>query len=87
MANKTSKQPQTMYGTNRPAAVIRQIAGGDSLASKATAASEVRYDFRFEIRDLNYLHIHEHIAYKLWTLLTASYAVLTCCRRRWKCRS
>ena len=34
-------------------------------------ASEVRSDLRFEISDLNYLHIHVHIAYMVWTLLTA----------------
>ena len=37
-------------------------------------ASEVRSDLRFEISDLNYLHIHVHIAYMVWTLLTASEA-------------
>ena len=30
-------------------------------------ASEVRSDLRFEISDLNYLHIHVHIAYMFWT--------------------
>ena len=34
-------------------------------------ASEVRSDLRFEISDLDYLHIHVHIAYIVWTLLTA----------------
>ena len=29
-------------------------------------ASEVKYDLRFEISDLNYLHIHVHIAYMFW---------------------
>ena len=29
-------------------------------------ASEVRSDLRFEISDLNYLHIHVHIAYMFW---------------------
>ena len=37
-------------------------------------ASEVKSDLRFEISDLNYLHIHVHIAYMVWTLLTASEA-------------
>ena len=37
-------------------------------------ASEVRSGLRFEISDLNYLHIHVHIAYMVWTLLTASEA-------------
>ena len=39
-------------------------------------ASEVRSDLRFEISDLNYLHIHLHIAYIFWAhfevLLVAS---------------
>ena len=39
-------------------------------------ASEVRSDLRFEISDLNYLHIHVHIAYMVWTLLTASEATM-----------
>ena len=30
-------------------------------------ALEVRSDLRFEISDLNYLHIHVHIAYMFWT--------------------
>ena len=41
-------------------------------------ASEVRSDLRFEISDLNYLHIHVHIAYMFWArfeaLLVASEA-------------
>ena len=37
-------------------------------------ASEVRYDLRFEISDLDYLHILVHIAYMIWSLLTASEA-------------
>ena len=40
-------------------------------------ASEVRSDLRFEISDLNYLHIHVHIDYTVWTLLTASEATMT----------
>ena len=39
-------------------------------------ASEVRSDLRFEISDLNYLHIHVHIAYMVWSLLTASEATM-----------
>ena len=35
-------------------------------------ASEVRSELRFEISDLDYLHIYVHIAYLLWTLFTAS---------------
>ena len=35
---------------------------------------EVIYDLRFELSDLNYLHIHVHIAYMLWALLVASEA-------------
>ena len=27
-----------------------------------------KFDLRFEIRDINYLHIHAHIAYMIWTL-------------------
>ena len=30
--------------------------------------SEIRSDLRFEISDLNYLPIHAHIAYMIWTL-------------------
>ena len=30
-------------------------------------SSEIRSDLRFEISDLNYLHIHVHIAYMIWT--------------------
>ena len=41
-------------------------------------ASEVRSDLRFEISDLNYLHIHVHITYMFWAhfeaLLVASEA-------------
>ena len=37
-------------------------------------ASEVRSALRFEISDLNYLHIHVHIVYMVWTLLAASEA-------------
>ena len=41
-------------------------------------ASEVRSDLRFEISDLNYLHIHVNIAYVFWAhidgLLLASEA-------------
>ena len=29
-------------------------------------ASEVRSDLRFEISDLNYLHVHVHIAHMFW---------------------
>ena len=51
---------------------------GFLVASEATTASktasEVRSDLKFEISDLNYLHIHVHIAYMVWTLLTASEA-------------
>ena len=32
---------------------------------------EVKYDIRFEISDLNYLHIHVHIAYMFWALFEA----------------
>ena len=39
-------------------------------------ALEVRYNLRFEISDLNYLHILVHIAYMVWTLLTASEATM-----------
>ena len=34
-------------------------------------ASEVRSDLRFEISDLNYLHIHVHIAYMFWARFEA----------------
>ena len=37
-------------------------------------ASEVRYALRFEISDLVYLHNLVHIAYMVWSLLTASEA-------------
>ena len=44
-------------------------------------ASEVRSDLRFEISDLDYLHIHVHIAYMFWArfeaLLVASEATIT----------
>ena len=52
----------------------------DSLGghSGLQTASEVRPDLRFKISDLNYLHIHVHIAYLFWThfevLLVASEA-------------
>ena len=39
-------------------------------------ASEVRSDLRFEISDPKYLHIHVHIAYMEWSLLTASEATM-----------
>ena len=39
-------------------------------------ALEVKYDLRFEISDLNYLHIYVHIAYMVRTLLTASEATM-----------
>ena len=35
-------------------------------------ASEVNSDLRFQISDPNYLLIHVHIAYMVWTLLAAS---------------
>ena len=38
-----------------------------SEAVMASTASEVRSDLRFEISDLNYLHMHVHIAYMFWT--------------------
>ena len=37
-------------------------------------ASEVKSDLRFKISDPNYLLIHVHIAYMVWTLLAASEA-------------
>ena len=37
-------------------------------------SSEVRSNLRFEISDLNYIHIHVHIDYMVWTLRTASEA-------------
>ena len=49
-------------------------------------ASEVRSDLRFEISDLNYLHIHVHIAYMFWAhfeaLLVASEATTASKRPR-----
>ena len=48
-------------------------------------ASEVRSDLRFEISDLNYIHIHVHIAYMFWThfegFLVASEATTASKRR------
>ena len=40
----------------------------DSLGGHCSlqTALEVRTDLRFEISDLNYLHIHVHIAYMVW---------------------
>ena len=35
-------------------------------------ASEVTSDHRFEISDLNYLHINVHIAFKFWAHFVAS---------------
>ena len=48
----------------------------DSLGGRYSlqTASEIRSDLRFEISDLNYLHIHVHIAYMVWILLTATEA-------------
>ena len=46
------------------------------MASEAAAAPEVNSDLRFEISDLDYLHIQVHIAYMVWTLLTASEATM-----------
>ena len=47
-------------------------------AFEATAASKqserVKSDLRFEISDLNYLHIHVHIAYIFWAHFVASEA-------------
>ena len=43
---------------------FREMAGDEFLAS----------DLRFEICDLNHLHIHVHIAYEIWAFLTASKA-------------
>ena len=37
-------------------------------------ASEVKSDLRFEISDPNYLLIHVHIVYMIWSLLSASEA-------------
>ena len=38
-------------------------------------ASEVKLDLRFEISNINYLHVH--IAYMVWTFLVASEATRT----------
>ena len=48
----------------------------DSLGGRygLQTTSEVISDLRFEISDLDYLHIHVHIAYMVWILLTASVA-------------
>ena len=46
-------------------------------------ASEVRYALRFEISDLIYLHILVHIAYMVWSLLTASEAT-TASKQPWR---
>ena len=48
----------------------------DSLGGQYSlqTASEVKSDPRFEISDINYLHIHIHIAYMVWALLAASEA-------------
>ena len=50
-------------------------------------ASEVTSDLRFEISDLNYLHIHVHIVYMFWThfegFLVASEAT-TASKRPWR---
>ena len=40
-------------------------------------ASGVRSDLRFKISDLNYLHIHVHIAYMFWAHFVASEATTT----------
>ena len=45
-----------------------------ALWTSGFTASEVKSGIRFEISDLNYLHIHVHIAYMVWNLLTASEA-------------
>ena len=37
-------------------------------------APEVRSDLRSQISDLDYLHIHVHIAYTVWAFFTASEA-------------
>ena len=37
-------------------------------------ASEVWSDLRFEISDLDYLHMHARIVYMAWAFLTASEA-------------
>ena len=37
-------------------------------------ALEDRSDLKFEISDLNYLHIYVHIVYMVWNLLVASEA-------------
>ena len=46
-------------------------------------ASEVTSDLIFEISDLDYLHIHVHIAYMVWILLTASQAT-TASKQPWR---
>ena len=40
-------------------------------------ASEVRSYLSFKISDLNYLHIHVHIAYMFWAHFVASEATTT----------
>ena len=40
-------------------------------------ASEVRSGLSFEISDLNYLHIHVHIAYLFWAHFVATTASKT----------
>ena len=61
--------------------IFREMAGagGDFLASRAMPLQppnslEVKSDPRFEISDLDYLHINVHIAYMVCTLLAASEA-------------
>ena len=43
----------------------------NSLGFMRPLQPEVRSDLRFEIIDLNYLNIHVHIAYIVWTHFTA----------------
>ena len=71
---------KTRYGPNRPAADIQGNGKGWFLGlwghCSLQTASEVKSDNRFEISDLDYLHIHVHLAYMVWTLLAASEATM-----------
>ena len=54
----------------------------EATTASLLTASEVKSDLTFEISDLNYLHIHVHIAYIVQTLLTASRPTAACKQSR-----
>ena len=70
----SKKQMKFFFQKIEPTILLVQHVKGQSESSTYVRALEVKFDFRFEISDLNYLHVHVHIAYMVWSFFTASEA-------------